>query len=265
MDGWEESSHVSQVSTQARRITAHAYPEVLEAAPKLALQQIQQLLVEQLGVQLANPESGPVLARNIGVIAEKIADRGARGSLGITLGLEASYAFLGALMGKMPVCGGGDCLRDDSCARSSSGCRGGHRVLGGNIGMGGGGWGGGLGRRGTLEREKLTRDDWAAAQQNGAAGGVHVLGVVLGTDMWERVTGGERAATWQWTRRWQCAVGVDNGQQGRRIEHDERTSGAVFGTYMCERRERETAPVRPGIYSRPRSSVRFLARLSLSD
>lgn len=162
-----------------RRITTHAYPKVLEAAPKLALQQIQQLLVEQLGVQLADPESGPVLARGIGVIAEKMADRGARGSLGITLGLEAGYAFLGALMGEMPVCRGGDCLRDDSCAWSSSGCRGGHRVLGGNIGMGRWGWGtgtgtgGGSGRRGTLEREKqrlLTRNDWTAAQQNGGSG-----------------------------------------------------------------------------------------------
>lgn len=145
LDGWLErsqSSHVSQVSTRVRRTNDNAYPEVLEAAPKLALQQIQQLLVEQLGVQLADPEGGPVLARSIWMVAEKMTDGGARGSLGVTLGLKANYAFLGALVSEVPVCGGGDCLGDDSRARGSSDCRGGHRVLGGNIGMGGGMWGG---------------------------------------------------------------------------------------------------------------------------
>lgn len=78
LDGWlGGSSHVSQVSTRARRIITHAYPEILEAAPKLAFQQIQQLLVEEFGVQLADPESGPVLARGIGMVTEEIADRGA--------------------------------------------------------------------------------------------------------------------------------------------------------------------------------------------
>lgn len=137
------------------RTTTHAYPEVLEAAPKLALQQIQQLLVEQLGVQLADPKGGPILARGIWMVAEKMTDGGARGSLGVTLGLKANYAFLGTLVSEVPVCGGGDCLGDDSRARGSSDCRGGHRVLGGNIGMGGGdvglgdggGWMGGGRRR----------------------------------------------------------------------------------------------------------------------
>lgn len=55
--------------------------------------------------------------------------------------------------------------------------------------------------------------------------------------MWARVTGGERAATWQWTRRWQCAVGSGQWARGRRIEHNER------GCVWHERRE--PAGVRP--------------------
>lgn len=52
---------------------------------------------------------------------------------------------------------------------------------GGDVGGGVRGWGG-MDGRWTAEGERvLTRDDWTAAQQNGAAAGVHVAGVVLGT------------------------------------------------------------------------------------